>query len=41
MKNDYLNWVLSEVYTRNQECDCCANWLVVGLCIGALLVWLF
>ena len=41
MKNDYLNWVLSEVYTRNQKSDRCAGWLTVGLVIGALLVWLF
>jgi len=41
MKNDYLNWLLEEVYVRDRCTDCCANWLTVGLVIGALLVWLF
>ena len=36
---DFIDWLLDEAYIRNQHLSRCANWLTVGLVLGALLVY--
>jgi len=38
---DYLDWLLSETYTRSQRTERCVHWLTVGLVLGALLIYFF
>ena len=38
MRN-YLDWLLTEAYVRDQHLGRCANWLTVGLVLGGLLVY--
>jgi hypothetical protein len=41
MKDDYLGWILSEAYTRGRRGGWWLDAIILGLGIGALLIFFF